>query len=227
MSLYIAAIIPLVIVNVLFLIYRAHLPSRKKWEAIIFGITLCVLFSPICIAVGRFVTSEVLEYVNPKPLHPTYAQLKKHGFYIFTLPEQEMYKRNWQQDIALWSWKIHCGVLTGDTYNPLVVTYKDQDENQVFVIQHGPWSIIWDRSKAIVKEKVPWESQWNNTGEILYYTNSERSNMWRHLYDFSDMQDQRVQIVSSLPVTETLELIKALEYIGPPVETLNNPWNCR
>ena len=227
MSLYLPAILLAAVSSVLLLIYRSRIPGWQKWDTFIFRIAVLILFSPIYIAVGHFIISEAIVYFTPKPLHPTYTTLKKQGFYVFALPEQEVQKRNWQQDITLYSWNIHCGLLTTDTYNPLIVTYRDRDGDQVFVIQHGPWSMIWDHSKAITKEQIPWESSWSNTGKITYYTNSEQNNILRHLYYFSDMQKQGVQIVSSLSVTETLKLIETLEYIGPPVEILDNPWNCQ
>jgi len=104
-----------------FLVYRGHLPKRQKWGQIVAVIILVVLLSPIWFSVGRFAVSEVANRLTPRPLHPTYEALKGRGFYVFVLPEQEVRARGWQQDITLWSWNIHCGVLTGDTYNPLVL----------------------------------------------------------------------------------------------------------
>ncbi|GEM_PF-1657032 len=210
-----------------FLVYRERLSKWKIWGQVFAAIILIVLLSPIWFSVGRFAVSEVVSYLTPRPLHPTYDTLKRRGFYVFVLPEQKAHTRGWQQDITIWSWNIHCGVLTGDTYNPLVVTYRDSADNVMFVIQHGPWRMIWDYSQTTDKEQVFWESKWTSTGVITYRTRSAESNMLQHLYQFSDMQGWNVEIVSSLSVTETLELIEELEYVGPPIEILNDPWDCK
>jgi amino acid transporter len=225
--LYVAVAIVLVIGIIAFLIYRERLSNWRKWDRILAVTIIMLLLSPIWVSVGRFTVSGVLDYFTPRPLHPTYEALKRRGFYVFVLPEQEMYRRDWQQDITLWSWDIHCGLLTGDTYNPLRVTYTDSAGNDVFIIQHGPWGMVWDYSKTITKEQMPWESRWSSTGIITYRTRLAQDNMWQYLYHFSDMQGWGVEIASSLPVTETLDLIKTLEYIGPPIERLNDPWDCR
>ncbi len=225
--LYVAVAIVSVISIIAFLIYREHLPNWHRWDGILAATIIILLLSPIWVSVSIFTVSEVVDHFTPRPLHPTHETLSGRGFYVFVLPEQEMLRRGWQQDITLWSWDIHCGVFTGDTYNPLVVTYTDGAGNSAFVIQHGPWGMVWDYSQTITKEQVLWESRWTGTGVITYRTRSAQDSMMRYLYHFSDMQGWRVEIASSLSVTETLDLIKVLEYIGPPIETLNDPWDCR
>jgi hypothetical protein len=226
-SLYVVFLILSFIGLSAFLVYRERLSNWQKWGQIFAEIIIVILLSPIWFSVGRFAVSVVVDRLTPRPLHPTYEALKRRGFYVFVLPEQEAHARGWQQDITLWSWNIHCGVLTGDTYNPLVVTYRDSADNVMFVIQHGPWRMVWDYSQATNKEQVLWESKWTSTGVITYRTRPAESNMWQYLYQFSDMQGWNVEIVSSLSVTETLELIKELEYVGPPIEILNDPWDCK
>jgi len=226
-SLYIVFLILSFIGLSAFLVYWERLSNWQKWGQILAAIIVIILFSPIWVNVGRFVVSEAVNYLTPRPLHPTYDALKRRGFYVFVLPEQEMHARGWQQDITLNSWNIHCGVLTGDTYNPLVVTYKDDIDKPVFIIQHGPWDMIWDYSQTITKEQVSWESWWTSTNTITYRVGPAEYNIWRYIYHFSDMQGWSVAIASSLSVTETLELIKGLEYVGPPIETLNDPWDCK
>jgi amino acid transporter len=225
--LYVAVAIAPIIGIIAFLMYRKRLPNWRKWDRILAVTIIILLLSPIWISVGGFIVSEVVAHFTPRPLHPTYETLNKRGFYVFVLPEQEVHGRGWKQDITLWSWDIHCGLLTGDTYNPLVVTYTDSAGDNAFVIQHGPWGMIWDHSQNITKEQVSWESRWTSAGIITYRTRSAQENMGRYLYHFSDMKGWGVEIASSLSITETLELIKALEYIGPSIETLNDPWDCK
>jgi hypothetical protein len=210
-----------------FLVYRERLSKWQKWGHVFAAIIIIILLSPIWCSVGRFAVSEVVDRLTHRPLHPTYEDLQRHGFYVFVLPTQEAHARGWQQDITLWSWNIHCGVLSGDTYNPLVVTYRDDADNDMFIIQHGPWGVIWDYSQATNREQILWESKWTSTNSITYHTQPAEYNLGRYLYQFSDMQGWNVAIVSSLSVTETLELIKELEYVGPPIEILDDPWDCK
>ena len=224
---YVVAVLLSIIGGIAFLIRRKHLSNWMKWDRWIALIIVGVLLSPIWIGAGHFIVSNVIDHFTPRPLHPTYETLKNRGFYVFVLPEQEINSRGWQQDITLWSWDVHCGVLTGDTYNPLRVTYRNGVGNRVFEIQHGPWGMIWDYSQTITKTRVTLESELSSTGSLTYRTRSAQSNITRHLYHFSDMQGWDVDIASNLSVTETLELIETLEYVGPPIETLNDPWDCK
>ena len=225
--LYVVAVILSVIGGMAFLIRRKHLSHWVKLDRLITLIIISVLLSPICVGVGHFVVSEAIAYLTPRPLHPTYEVLEKQGFYVFVLPEQEVNVRGWQQDITIWSWSIHCGMLTGDTYNPLTITYRNNVGDRVFEIQHGPWDMLWDYSQIITKTQVTWESELSGPGSLTYHTRSAQSNITQYLYHFSDMQGEDVDISSNLSVTETLELIKMLEYVGPPIETLTDPWDCK
>ncbi len=148
MSLYVVFLILSFVGLSAFLVFREQLSNWQKRGQILAAIIIVILLSPIWFSVGRFAVSEVVNRLTPRPLHPTYEALERRGFYVFVLPEREVHARGWQQDITLWSWNIHCGVLTGDTYNPLLVTYRDNSDNVIFAIQHGPWSMTWDYSDS-------------------------------------------------------------------------------
>jgi hypothetical protein len=223
---YAAAITTLVVAGIAFLLFGKHLPNSRRWDRLIAVAIVVVLLSLLYLSVGKIAFSTVVELWSPRPIHPTYEHLKKRGFYVFVLPDREVDARGWEQEVALWSWTAHCGVLTGDTYNPLVVTYGDDVGDTMLKIQHGPWKMVWDHTETSAETHVPWESEWSSEGRITYYTRPAPSNIARHLYRFSDMHGYDVQIAGSLSVTETLRLIRDLEYVGRAVETLNDPWGC-
>jgi hypothetical protein len=183
------------------------------------------LSSPFCLWIGNLTFPAITDLFTEKPIHPTYEQLEKRGFYIFVLPEREVQQRQWKQDIIIGSWNVHCGVLLGDTYNPLIIKYTDEKDNEVFTIQLA-WRMTWGISDATTRTQIYWESELTDKNQLIHYSRSGENEIYRNLYQFQDMQGYNVDIVSSLPVTETLNLIQQIEYIGPARETLANPWNC-
>jgi hypothetical protein len=195
---------------------------RGRRRLILLG-TLGFLLVLLCLA--WLIFPHILNAVTPRPLHPTYAALRKHGFYVFVLPEDETARRGWEQSIRIWSWDIHCGLLQGDTYNPLSVSYYDSDGETAFWINLGPWyAPMW--SPGLSYTEMSFESPWSSTGTLAYYTETTENGTYTPYY-FVDMQGYPVVIGGQLPFTETLELIENLEYVGPPLETLNDPWDCR
>jgi hypothetical protein len=186
-----------------------------------------VLLLIACVWGIGLVMSEVVEWTRPRPVHPTYEKLTERGFYVLVLPESEVSERAWKQEVSIYSWDAHCGVLPGDTYNPLTVTYEDVSRSCTFKIQVGLWSIVWDRSQATERNEFFVDSWLNKDGLVIHCGREAEDNFWRNLYHFSDMQGFGVDIQSSLSVSETLDLIEYLEYVGPPLETLGNPWDRR
>jgi hypothetical protein len=178
------------------------------------------------LTLSRYILAWTTDTFGPRPLHPSYASLQAHGFYVFVLPQSAIEQRGWQQSIALWSWNIHCGLLRGDTTNPLQVVYTDPSGKRVFEVWHGPWGVVWNYALPTNRMEVESRLAWNTTGTLTYYTQTRTDSSLRHLYRFEDMTGNAVEITSQLVVTETLELIEQLEYIGPPTEGLGNPWNC-
>jgi len=224
--LYFTAVILSAVAGIAFLAYKRNSPHLGKWNGVVaFGI-VSALFLPLCCSLGRFIFSSITEAIISRPLHPTYDDLIAHGFYVFVLPEDEVEKRGWKQDIQIWSWNVHCGLLVGDTYNPLQVLYRDTAGERVLDIQLGLWGIVWDYSKPATKVEVDLKSEWSSTGTLIYYTQTTSERLPRRLYHFSDMLGLGVEVRSDFPITETIKLIEQLEYIGPGIETLKNPWNC-
>ena len=185
-----------------------------------------VLFSPFCLWMGNVTFTTLTSHFTPKPVYPTHEELRRRGFYIFELPRETIEQRQWKQEIIIGSWNTHCGVLLGDTYNPLIIKYKDNNEKEVFRIQLA-WRITWSIFAAESRTQVDLDTEWAEPKTLIYYTQPmQNENLDRNLYHFQDLKGYGVDIVSSLSVTETLELIKQLEYFGPPMETLKDPWYC-
>lgn len=154
------------------------------------------------------------------PLYPTYEELTRRGFYIYVLPESEVEQRGWLQTVSIWSWDRHCkGIELSETFNPISVTYREQEGTRPeFVITIGPWDMAWDYRKPTTEVNL--DTPWALDGTAVYYTNA---NYIR--FKFQDRFGIPVQISSRLSINEIVELINQLEYIGPPPETVTNPWD--
>ncbi len=201
--------------------------QQGRWGRLMVLVFIGVITAPCWLTISYYTLDWTIESVTPRPLHPSYASLKAHGFYVFVLPQSEIERRGWKQWVRLWSWDIHCGLLRGDTTNPLVVYYTDQLAKKVFEIWHGPWGIVWNYGLPTVQSQVESHLAWNTTGTLTYYTQTRADGSSRHLYRFEDMAGYPVEISSQLSITETLELIEQLEYVGPPSETVRDPWDCQ
>lgn len=152
------------------------------------------------------------------PLHPTYEELTQRGFYVYILSESEIEKHEWSQTVSIWSWDRHCkGGISGGS-NPIHISYDGQQEQPGLLLVIGPWNTLWDYRKLTTKAELdtPWAM--DSVGE--YYTIDGYSRL-----KFEDRFGITVQVGSCLPITEVVRLVNQLEYIGPPPETVTNPWD--
>jgi hypothetical protein len=153
------------------------------------------------------------------PLHPDYEELTQRGFYIYVLPESELEQRGWLQTVSIWSWDRHCkGFEVSETFNPISVAYRGQATQPELAITIGPWSMAWDHRKPTTEVKL--DTLWALDSTAVYYTSDDYIRL-----KFQDQFGIPVQVSSSLPITELVQLINQLEYIGPPPETVTNPWD--
>ncbi len=153
------------------------------------------------------------------PIHPTYGELVQRGFYVYVLPAEEWKQRGWSQTISIWSWDRHCkGVDETETFNPISVVYRSRSDQPEMVISIGPWDIAWDRYRPVryVELKSLWISEWSG----VYYENQGIIRL-----RFQDWLGIPVHVSSRLPITETAQLIHQIQYVGPSLETVTNPWD--
>lgn len=164
----------------------------------------------------------------------SYDRLQDEGFYVYVLPEDEVAQRGWEQEIGIWSFDKHCKGLTIDeTYNPLIVRYTDPiaerpneglPKQSLFEVQLGPWVPPWASGGEWVDAELELEFV---DGGISRYKVWPRSDGETFLgMRFTDTFEQQVFISSWLSFTETVSLINQLNYVGPPPEQVENPWDC-
>ena len=170
----------------------------------------------------RLVTVALLAVTGcskPHPLNPTYEELVHRGFYIYVLPSNEVAARKWQETVSIWSWDRHCsGVELSETANPIRVVYTGESDQPELRLTIGPWSMAWDHRQSTTAIQL--NTEWARTGSARYYVVEGYLNL-----AFEDRFGIPVRIGSRHPVTEVVHLINQLEYIGPPSETVGNPWD--
>jgi len=197
---------------------------KRSW-IITFGV-IGTLVIVVYVVLGNSMIVRIADTFTSRPLYPTYESLQAHGFYVFVIPQSEVQQRKWVQTVSIYSWTMHCGLLTVDTYNPLQIWYTDDTDKRGFEIQLGPWGMVWDHGLPTEKIEIELKSKWSSTDSLTYYTQTTSEGLPRRLYRFSDLSGYAVEIQSNLSVTETIGLIEQFEYIGPPIEKVNGPWDC-
>ncbi len=78
--------------------------------------------------------------------------------------------------------------------------------------------MTWDHRKPTTEVNV--NAQWAMDSVAVYYTTGDYTRL-----KVEDRFGIPVQIGSRLPITEVVQLLKQLEHIGPPPETVTNPWD--
>jgi hypothetical protein len=164
----------------------------------------------------------------------SYDRLKQEGFYVYVLPEDEIAQRGWEQEITLQSFDKHCRGLTVDeTYNPLRIRYVDPSVappreglpgQSLFDIQLGPWVPPWVSGEGWREVDLELEYADGKTASYKEWPNSTPGVFLG--VAFKDIFGQPIYVGSWLPLTETVSLVNKLHYVGPPPDTVVNPWDC-
>jgi hypothetical protein len=173
-------------------------------------------FAGMCV-----LTLIVLGGCYPKhPLHPSYESLAEHGFYVYVLPKAELQQREWQETVRIWRYDFHCRY--DDAQNNLRIMYRDKADQMEFELIIGHWSEVWDWTQETTL--VPLNTNLAPDGSADFYPTSDASVALM----FEDQFGIQVQVWSEFAITETIELVNQLEYIGPSPDTITDPWdNCR
>lgn len=223
-----AGLVAPILVGSTFLIGKRFFPVFARRDRVVGLFMVILLFAPLLFIAGELTRSVVRSELSAStsPIYPTRATLIQKGFYIFELPAQDVESRQWEQEIHIGSWDTHCGLLLGDTYNPLVIIYRNEDGIELFRIQQA-WRMVWNIGMADRIQEFDLNQEFADPKILTVYTVSAMdSNLSQNLYRFEDWMGYNVDIASSLSVRETVELIRLLEYVGSPIETMNDPWAC-
>lgn len=180
-------------------------------------------------SIALAVVASLVGCSQPSPLHPSYDDLKREGFYVYVLPESVVAQKGWRQEITISSFDRHCrGLTAAEQHNPLYVYYlasldRNVPRRPIFSVEVGPWSPPWGT-------EGPWTEielrlKWVNGGVGQYLEGTLTNGAFVEIR-FIDTFGFPVYIDSRLSLTETVSLIDQLEYVGPSPSTVVNPWDC-
>lgn len=145
-------------------------------------------------------------------------ELSQAGFYVYVFPDAYEIQSDWRRVVKLSSFNKQCsGFFSEDTWNPIYVTYSNGSDS-AFEIRISPQDAIWDMSKTtkIISLDVDWIP--TNQGEY-YLTETNQINI-----KAKDIFGMDIIFTSNLSADTLAELIKRLEYKGPSLTTVNDPW---
>jgi hypothetical protein len=160
---------------------------------------------------------------NEDPQNPSRAEVLKHNYYLFVLPETTVSNYGWEEHIFLNRWENTCHFIDAtDRYNPLTIRYDKDNSDSFFFVSVDPWNSSWSDGDT---ETIALEKSWLPSSTITRFLklNSSRT---QTKFLFSDHVGNPVYIISSLPTEETLELVDSVELIEPEGMTDFNPWDC-
>jgi hypothetical protein len=152
-------------------------------------------------------------------LHLTEQQLANAGYYAYVLPERYETDLHWSQDIHIYSFNVHCTpVSSSEFFNPVNISYKDEEDNPVLTVSIAPDYEVWDRRKTTTS--ITLESEWVSDKEGEYYL----TDVGTIALKFTDVLDMEVVVFSSFELGNLTEVIEQLQYMGPNIDDVGNPW---
>lgn len=142
-----------------------------------------------------------------------------HGFYAYALPEDIASERGWHvAEVDKPNWEAHCLPGPSASWNPITVTYLDENGVKQLTIRISGRDQVWVREHETVTVPVQLQYVPERTG--IVYRDANHSPV-----KFTDRFRNEVVVDANFPIAEKLELISSFQYIGPEVSELVNPWS--
>lgn len=170
--------------------------------------------------IGLLILIVLTGCAKTQPIYPSYDDLIQHRFYAYVLPDAETQQRGWNEAISIWDYDFHCQYY--EDANNLYIVYKDEAGHTKLKLVIGHGSEAWDRRRQTTE--VPLSTRWAAKGKAIFYDTSDGTVAMM----FEDVVGIPVQVWSDFAITETVSLVNELEYVGPSLETMTDPWkNCK
>lgn len=150
------------------------------------------------------------------------TRLTLRGFYVYVLPESYT-DAGWQREVRMHSYKYHCSGDSQPRWNPISIDYRNAEAHR-FVIRIAPTNPIWDPRRETAPISLPVE--WIPSQEGAIYGTEEGGYGIRIEDRFGMIA---VIYTGGLNIEYLQEAISRLEYRGPDISTVGNPWEdiCR
>ena len=147
----------------------------------------------------------------------TVQQLTDAGYYAYLLPDSYTTSLGWKRNIRMgmgqFDWQ--CGGSHASNWNPVVIEYHDGTGKWLFDISIEQQDALFEDSKAT--DSVAVHVAWIPSHTGISYPNGTRMK-------FKDRIGMEVVFSSYLGSDELVNLISKLEYVGPNLKSVGNPW---
>lgn len=153
-------------------------------------------------------------------LYPTIEEIIDAGFYVYVLPASFSESGNITTDYRIFSWNLHCDrAEPSREYSRMRIIYgiRGVDEHR-FQINITPKDTITNHS--VEAKSVTLRSPYIPTKLGEYYIAENGIIFVR----FKDMFGMDTYVSSSFDIGETIAMINQLEYRGPDISSVGNPW---
>lgn len=146
--------------------------------------------------------------------------IKGAGFYVYTLPQTIVTENEWQAEVYMYSFDAHCNPANDTLFNPVSIAYRDKSGEPILNIRVSPSDGILGGSASA--GDIQLDSKWVSEGKGHYYVRENGEVIIR----FVDTWGMDVVISSThLSLDELVSIIEQLEYSGPNLDTVQNPWS--
>lgn len=157
---------------------------------------------------------------HERNIYPDREELLERGFYMYVVPQHIQEKYQWQESTFILSWDRHCkGISYSEQWNPLYIFYSG--ETTGLTIRLDPWNTIWDNQSLTQTIRVKSPHIQNEQIETYVLPLSEGTS-----FRFEDNLGFPVYISSNLSLSDTIQIVSQLEYLGPDTSQEPNPWDC-
>jgi hypothetical protein len=151
-----------------------------------------------------------------------YDELSRHGYYAYAVPDTVLTQREWTLQTPFKSeshlWDVHCGLGASAPENPLILYYQDELGDLQLTIRISSLGSMWNHNNPT--ETVTLNTPWVNEDEGIVYQGQPLSPI-----KFEDIFGNKVIVRGKQPVSQKIDLITQLEYVGTPIEDVVNPWS--
>lgn len=144
-------------------------------------------------------------------------ELVDAGYYVYVFPKDFANEAGWAVNVSMYSFDDHCKS-SEYPWNPMTIDYSNAADAYITITISFYNSPFFDE-RAIIEE-IPLDIDWipNQTGEYYYHDSGATMMM------FSDRLGMEIVMMSSLQLEELIPLISKLEYVGPDLDSVGNPW---
>ena len=149
--------------------------------------------------------------------------LISNGFYAYVVPKGTEETLGWKRKISMFGpFDDHCTRSDSNFQdNNLKILYKDSQNVTLFGISISPVHVLWNDWEN--QEKVSVTSDWIFDQTAKYYI-TESGVLYLKVRDRFGIDAVITSSVDNFDLQNVINVISILEYVGPNIDDVRNPW---